>query len=232
MERYIKHVKRLHNDNKRLLIIVVLSILMFLAVSAKIADIKLNSGKEIPTLQKEYEKYGLPVFAEKIRSARINFFSVISIEKFGNKFIAYVDRTVFAKIYNGSMVILHNGQDDMIVGSVSDISGIVDLDSGGHQITISFDKPVKLRSTFETALISIATKNAITVNNDHIGNDASGEFVWLIKDNLLHKQYVKTGLVDGFKTEIKSGLRVGDIIVASDLKPLKEGKRIRIVDAF
>lgn len=205
-------------------------IIVFSSVLWKISIIKSNASKNISTLQHAYAEYGFPVFASKIVKARVHFFAPISIEKVDGDFVAIVDRDVHSKIYPGSLVLLRRDKKNYLEGNVVSISNIVDLDSGGYRIMIKFNSSVKLDNSFETALVSVLSTNTIAVNNDNIGVDNGGSFVWLVKNDKFHKQYVKTGKEDGFKTEIKSGLKIGDVVVTSDLKQIKENVKARIVD--
>ena len=231
MVNSISSIVRLDKPKKRGLIFFVIFIFIsVVSVLWKIAIIRSNASKNISTLQNEYEKYGFPVFASKIVHTKVNFFASISIEKSGDDFIAIVDRDMRDKVYLGSLVVLRRNQKDFVKGYVSHLSKFLDLDSGGYKVTIKFNSSIMLDNSFETALISVLSKNTIAVNNDNIGIDENGSFVWVIKYDVLHKQYIKTGVGDGFKTEIRSGLKVGDIIVTSDFKQIKENMKARVVD--
>jgi len=231
MVNNISSIVRLDKPKKRGLIFFVIFIFIsVVSVLWKIAIIRSNASKNISTLQNEYEKYGFPVFASKITLGQVDFFSTISLERSNGDFVANIDRSIHQKIHVGTLVILQQDKNTFVRGRVSFISNHVDLDSGGYVAIIQFNHPIKLRNSFESALISVDKKVTIAVDNDNIGNDKDGNFVWTINNNLFHKQYIKVGLDDGFKSEVLSGLHPGDIIVTSDLKHLKESMRARIVD--
>ena len=231
MKQYLYELKSLDKQSKKnILIFLFLVVFLFSGVFFKISIIKSNALKGVATLQHEYEKYGFPVFASKITLGQVDFFSTISLERSNGDFVANIDRSIHQKIHVGTLVILQQDKNTFVRGRVSFISNHVDLDSGGYVAIIQFNNPIKLRNSFESALISVDKKVTIAVDNDNIGNDKDGNFVWTINNNLFHKQYIKVGLEDGFKSEVLSGLHPGDIIVTSDLKHLKESMRARIVD--
>lgn len=219
------------SSSVRILLIVVTLVITLLGISAKIAEIKLNSEKSIDSLEKEYAKNGFPVFAEKIANANLNFFSTITIEKYGNSYISYIDRVLHSKIGIGSTVLIRNKDGSINLGRITNISNRVNLETGGYRLTMTFDEPVKITGSYKHALVAFASRPyAIAVNNDNISKDDEGFFVWTIdSSNILNKRYVKVGLKDGFKTEIKSGLKAGEIIVTSDLKLLKDGMKAKVV---
>ena len=233
MRKCLFNIKNLDIQTKRNIFIFLSFVAVCLtSVFLKISSIKSNASKNVVTLQHLYEEHGVPVFANKIMYGEIDFFSTISIESIGSLFVANIDRSIPHKVYPGALVLLQIDKNNFIRGHISSISDHMNLDSGGYEAIVKFNSSIKLRNSFESALVSVNRKMTIAVDNDNIGSDKNGNFVWIVKNNLLHKQYIKIGLEDGFKSEILSGLRVGDVIVTSDLKSLKEGTRARVVDTI
>ena len=70
---------------------------------------------------------------------------------------------------------------------------------------------------------STASKDALCIETRFIRQDEGGSYVYLRgEDQLLHKQYVTTGVVQWGYTEIKSGLTVDDWIAFPYGKDVKE----------
>ncbi|MFM0030780.1 MdtA/MuxA family multidrug efflux RND transporter periplasmic adaptor subunit [Paraburkholderia madseniana] len=101
---------------------------------------------------------------------------------------------------------------------------------------------VKLRATFQndknrlfpnqfvnTRLLVDTIKDAVIVPTPAVLNGSMGQFVYVVKpDNTVTVRAVKVGPVDGERTSIKSGLRVGERVVIDGSDRLKEGAKITI----
>ncbi|MEO8116945.1 MAG: efflux RND transporter periplasmic adaptor subunit [Bacteroidota bacterium] len=94
----------------------------------------------------------------------------------------------------------------------------------------------KLLRPNQVAVVSIkdyASKNAITVPLNTIQSDQEGKFV-LVADMqngklVAHKKPVQIGQLYNGKIEIKSGLQVGDKIIADGYQGLYEGQAISVI---
>lgn len=124
-------------------------------------------------------------------------------------------------------------------GSVSSKSktAIVDQASGSStpkfEITIeilneddSFVSGFDADASVETGVV----ENTLTLKNEAIKTDEDGnDFVYLVdNDNKARKTIVETGLSDGFKTQIISGLEAVDRVVSNPPMELSDGSDLKI----
>jgi hypothetical protein len=67
----------------------------------------------------------------------------------------------------------------------------------------------------------------ILVPVNAILRDPQGELVWVIKpDQTVSERYVQTGMIDGAKVEIQSGLSAGEVVVTDGSYYLREGQKV------
>ena len=68
----------------------------------------------------------------------------------------------------------------------------------------------------------------VMIAGEALRSDASGDYVWLVRNNVVEKRPVQVGgQKDRTQVLILSGLSVGDTIVRSSEKPLVDGRSIR-----
>lgn len=116
-------------------------------------------------------------------------------------------------------------------------TAIVDQSSGSStpkvEITIeilneddSFVSGFDADASVETGLV----ENSLSLNNEAIKKDDAGNFfVYLVDANNKAKMIiVETGLSDGYKTQILSGLKLNDKVVSNPPIDLKEGSALKI----
>ena len=89
----------------------------------------------------------------------------------------------------------------------SAVHGIIQLDSSSDQ----FDLPIGTSATVD--IIHARAENAILVPIEALHETAPGEYaVFLVNNDTLTQQPVEIGLQDLIYAEVKSGLRVGDVV--------------------
>lgn len=128
------------------------------------------------------------------------------------------------------------GTYDGLVSSKSK-TAIVDQASGSStpkvEITIeilneddSFVSGFDADATIETGVV----ENTLTLKNEAIKSDEEGNiFVYLVdNDNKAKKTIIETGLSDGFKTQILSGLELVDKVVSNPPMELSDGSDLKI----
>ncbi len=82
-------------------------------------------------------------------------------------------------------------------------------------------------------LSDYTSKNSIAISSIVIQSDLEGKYIFIAdkKDNFyqVRKQYLKTGLNEGGKTEILSGLVIGDLVITEGYNLVRKGQNIKIV---
>lgn len=72
--------------------------------------------------------------------------------------------------------------------------------------------------------------NAITVPCNAVNFSNDGKFVFVVKDSVAKKVIVSTGVEDGERVEITSGLIPGDKVVLSGVSLIADGSKVKIVE--
>jgi len=117
---------------------------------------------------------------------------------------------------------------------VTELSPIVDAQTRTMGLTLEFDTPdprVKAGMYAEIKIVTQHRTSIVKVPADTIIQRGGGFFVFVPgTDNVAKKRDVKVGIqVDG-KSEIVSGLRAGERVVARGQTLLEDGARIRVMD--
>lgn len=99
---------------------------------------------------------------------------------------------------------------------------IIDILNEDNSFVSGFDADARV----ETGLV----KNVLSLNNEAIKKDDEGNyFVYLVdSSNKAKKTIIETGLSDGYKTQIISGLKLMDKVVSNPPMDLKDGSDIKI----
>lgn len=82
---------------------------------------------------------------------------------------------------------------------------------------------------FAEANIFVKTdSNVIVLPSSAVLTDSKGKYVFIIKDDIAHKFYVKTGIKNYDKVEIISGVQKGDLVVYLGNYELEDGMQVTI----
>lgn len=98
----------------------------------------------------------------------------------------------------------------------------IDILNEDNYFVSGFDADARV----ETGLV----ENTLSLNNEAIKKDEGGNyFVFLVdSNNKAKKTIIETGLTDGYKTQIVSGLSLGDKVVSNPPIELKDGSLLKI----
>lgn len=82
---------------------------------------------------------------------------------------------------------------------------------------------------FAEAKIFVKTdKNIIALPRSAVLSDNNGEYVFIVKNKIAKKVYVKTGIINADKIEIVSGVNKGDIVVYLGNYELEDGMQVNV----
>ncbi len=74
-------------------------------------------------------------------------------------------------------------------------------------------------------------KNSLYIPMGSVLSDAEGRmYVWLVKDNVVLKKYVKTGEINNDRVEIVKGIQEGDVIVTAGMGSLFNKQKVSIIN--
>lgn len=122
-------------------------------------------------------------------------------------------------------------------GKVTKLSRIAEKNDKGTPVVtaqIKIDNPdenIYLGLEAKVAVQGNEVKDVIVVPTECINSGQDGDFCYIVKDGVLVKKNVETGLASDSLTEIKSGLEFGDVVVSGGITTgLEEGMRVTAVE--
>ena len=128
-------------------------------------------------------------------------------------------------------LLLVDGSEYPIPGKVESISGVVDPSTGTVQMRAAFDNPDKLLHSGSTGTVVIPTiyRDKIVVPTVATVQMQDKYKVYLVdKDNIAHEQLVTIEPQNnGKEYVVRSGLNVGDVIVAASAGMVRDGQNVK-----
>jgi multidrug efflux system membrane fusion protein len=118
----------------------------------------------------------------------------------------------------------------LATGTLETLDNQIDTTTGTVRLRALFDNPKNLlfpNQFVNLRLIVSTITGAVTVPNAAVQTGAPGSFVYFVQpDSTVAIRVIKPGLVDAEKTQVLSGLAVGDRVVVDGADRLKDGARV------
>ncbi|MFZ0663554.1 MAG: efflux RND transporter periplasmic adaptor subunit [Acidobacteriaceae bacterium] len=127
------------------------------------------------------------------------------------------------------------GNPRLFAGTVSLVSPA--LDPGSTTIEVWVKVPnksgqLKAGAPARVSIESRTVKDALVVPKEAVLTDpAGGHMVMVVEGGIAHQRKVKTGITDGERVQVVSGLKAGERIVTSGAYAMADGTRVKIVPA-
>ncbi len=123
----------------------------------------------------------------------------------------------------------------LATGTLETIDNQIDTTTGTFKLRALFSNPTGalFANQFVNVRLVVSTVHgAVTVPNAALQTGAPGSFVYLLMpDSTVAVRAVRTGLVDGTKTQIVSGLASGDRVVIDGADRLRDGAKVTVAGA-
>jgi membrane fusion protein, multidrug efflux system len=120
----------------------------------------------------------------------------------------------------------------LATGKVSAVDNQIDTTTGTVKVRAEFDNTdnALFPSQFVNARLLVETlENVVTVPTPAIQRGAPGTYVYVINPNsTVSVRQIKTGVVDGDLTEVKSGLSPGERVVIDGTDRLRDGLHVAV----
>jgi membrane fusion protein, multidrug efflux system len=132
-------------------------------------------------------------------------------------------------------VAAYNRSDDKLIatGTLESVDNLIDTTTGTVKLRANFpntDEKLFPNQFVNARLLVRTLDNAAIAPVAAIQHGAPGTFVFTIKsDNSVGVQKIQTGVTDGDRVQIVSGLKQGDTVVIDGADRLREGSKVRIV---
>lgn len=122
------------------------------------------------------------------------------------------------------------GTTEALTGTVRLVEPTIDATSRLGRVRITLDRPDLMRSgMFVDATVLVVERKAIAVPVTAVGSGPDGATVMRVRDGLVERVAVETGIRDGGLVEIKSGVVSGDLIVTKAAAFVRDGDHINPV---
>ncbi|MBC2835985.1 efflux RND transporter periplasmic adaptor subunit [Paragemmobacter straminiformis] len=145
-----------------------------------------------------------------------------------NADVSEIDLTRLAVGQKVSMVGV--GSTEPLSGTVRLVEPSIDQTTRLGRARISIDQPEQIRQgMFLDAEILVAERDAVSVPVTAVGASAEGASVMLVKDGIVSRVQVQTGIRDRGWVEILSGVQEGDTIVTKAGAFVRDGDKINPV---
>ncbi len=203
---------------------------------AKTAKLQYDSAKLNYDNQIEFSSITAPIsglvesFNVEVHDnvAQSNVLCVISGE--GSKAVSF---NVTERVVNGLKVgdpvrIEKNGSEYQ--GAISEISSMVDSDTGLFKVKASLDGADALATGAQAKLYVTSERadNVMLIPTDAVYYEGGQAMVYLYKDNAVREAQVEVGIYDSEKTEITGGLTLDDDVIVTWSSELFEGSQVEI----
>lgn len=114
-----------------------------------------------------------------------------------------------------------------MTGTVRLVEPTIDAQSRLGAVRVALDRPDLVRSgMFMQATVLVVERRAIAVPVTAVGADQDGATVMRVRDGLVERIAVQTGIRDGGLVEITSGVIPGDLIVTKAAAFVRDGDHI------
>jgi multidrug efflux system membrane fusion protein len=129
----------------------------------------------------------------------------------------------------------YNRSDDKLIatGTLESVDNLIDTTTGTVKLRATFPNTDEnlFPNQFVNARLLVRTLDHVTTAPvAAIQHGAPGTFVFLIKpDNSIAVEKIQTGVTDGDRVQITSGLKLGDVVVVDGADRLRDGSKVRIV---
>jgi len=97
---------------------------------------------------------------------------------------------------------------------------------------VEFDnskREIKSGVTVEVKILIYKNPKAIIIPRNIVMSDDGGQFVFVDKNGIAEKRYVKNGQESGINYEISSGLHVGDQLIIHGGSQLTDGAKVKVI---
>lgn len=82
----------------------------------------------------------------------------------------------------------------------------------------------------EARIIIESKDDVLVVKNESVKKENEKEYVYLLKDDVVEKTFVETGLTDGYLIQIKSGIQENDVVIINPPFDLIDGMKVKSVE--
>jgi len=117
-----------------------------------------------------------------------------------------------------------------LTGRVTEVGMAMDPGTNAFAVNMEFDNADNMCKSgvmADISIVSYSNKSAFIIERKNVLKDATGNYVYLLKDAKAVKQYVTTGQENG-SFEITSGVVAGDNVITEGLHLVYDGAKVKL----
>lgn len=230
-------------------IIVLIAIVGYIAFLAfKKVDSMLLSDFDVINHQSLYAENGYPVYAKQLLTSSTAYFisdiALVSAEMSDKRmYSAYVDNDKRKELKVGYDVFVPKAQDvlrrgfqwddteNYYMGKIISISNDINWETGLYRVNVRMNSVLPKEPFYSAKTVKDIKRNIIVAPIINLENTGGKYYAWLIDDeSKAIRSEVVTGICDGYNCEIKRGIKLGDLLITSDIKQLENGLLLNNVE--
>jgi HlyD family secretion protein len=213
----------------------------------------MNTGRDINTIKLDIESINNKIENNKIYASVSGVVTEFPLNEgrktsVGSKIIIY-DTTSYeftAKAPQEDAVLIREGQNSMLYadgmsiiyeGEVINVGKTAEIDQNSGSKTPKVEITIKItnsdnfiKSGYEgkANIIIDISENALLLKNESLKRDSDGKmYLFVLKNGIVEKKFVATGLSDGYLTEV-SGISEGEKVILSPPEELIDGDSVKL----
>lgn len=119
-------------------------------------------------------------------------------------------------------------------GTVTRVSRLATANENGNnvfeaEITLSYpDDNIYIGADATVSVQGEVAENVVMVLSQAVNTSAEGDFCYVVRDSVVKKQLITTGIASNDYTQIKEGIKDGDIVVTSITEDIVEGASVTV----
>ncbi len=214
--------------SKKQILIYFICLLLFVAlIIAKQKQVRSLRNKPIISTFSEWQQNGKPVFVKKVLPEDIPLFEKLTLRSVDNRtFEGYVPKATQEKLAIGQDIYAESVSNN-IIGSITEISNSISLDTGMFYVKAVFKKPTDVGNWLVVYVHIDTLPNVICVPNTIINKEDDKYILWVVADGYAHKRTVAIKRRDGYGAVIAEGLEAGDYVVMRGFTQLSDNDKVK-----
>lgn len=144
---------------------------------------------------------------------------------------ANVAESYSQRIKQGDRVlIMIPGAADSLVSTITYASKVIEPTSRSYTVEVKLPSKANLKPNMTAVLriVDFEKKDAIVLPIKAIHQSESGEYVYIAENNIAKRVEIKTGHTYQGRSEILSGIKLGDKVVIEGTEDIEDGDKIKI----
>ena len=216
--------------NKKRVLIYSIGIFVFVVlITIRQAQIRYARNQPIVSTYSQWQRNGKAVVVKKVLTEDVPLFTKLTLRPIDNVTSeGYVPKAIQEKLSAGQGIYI-DPRGDGAIGSVSEVSREIALDTGMFRVQVVFEKSLDFNGWQVVYANTDILHNVICVSDNVVDRENGKPYVWKIEDGHVIRQEIEIGQHNGYGVVIRKGLNEGDIVVCEGFTQLSENDSVNVV---